>query len=200
MSLLLIAALTAAVAASAGYAAARRRLSEDPYGLDDPPEPELVLNPDPFEGLPLRLGDVVQADREERWLAGVILARDRRDVIAAIFIAPEGTALHAVAAFAPPSKDLYWMTPVTVDIPFEPPATLEIGRVAMQRRSRVPVALEGRGQGVLDLASEGILALYDGGAGNVALVLGTGGRSLAWTGHRLEPGSYDRLGHGGDGH
>lgn len=197
MSLILVATITAAVAASAGYLAARRRRPEpSPRGGSDPPE--APPPPDPFASLPLRLGDVVQSGHEERWLAGAVLARERGEVVAAVFLAPEGATQHAVAAFAPPRHDVYWMDPAEVEAPGEPPATLELRGVAMERRSRVPVALETAGQGAPRLGAEGILATYDGGAGSVALVLGSEGRTLAWAGRRLDPGDYDRLGSGGD--
>ncbi|AKT39282.1 hypothetical protein [Chondromyces crocatus] len=207
MSLLLIGAATVVMAAAAGYVAARRHQSELPppnavARRRDPsdPDPDEDDTPasDPFEALPLRLGDVVQVDREERWLAGAVLARDRREVVAAIFLAPEGAEQHAVAAFAPPRRDIYWLRPAQADAPAEPPATLEIGGTAMQRRSRRPVALQRLGKGTPEVGDEGVLALYDAGPGRVAVVLGTAGRTFAWAGKPVDPGRYDRLGHGGD--
>lgn len=198
MSLILLATITAAVAASAGYLAARRRPpeSEADERESEPPEPEPA--PDPFAALPLRLGDVVQAAREERWLAGAILAREGDEVRVALFIAPEGAAQGVVAAFAPPRQDIYWMEPAAAESPAEPPATLEIGGVPMQRRGRVPVALERFGQGAPSVGAEGLLAMYEGGAGTVAILVRSEGRTHAWSGRRFEAGEYDRLGSGGD--
>lgn len=198
MSLILLATITAAVAASAGYLAARRRPPEpEPDEREsEPPEPEPA--PDPFAALPLRLGDVVQAAREERWLAGAILAREGDEVRVALFIAPEGAAQGVVAAFAPPRQDIYWMEPAAAESPAEPPAALEIGGVPMQRRGRVPVALERLGQGAPSVGAEGLLAMYEGGAGTVAILVRSEGRTHAWWGRRFEAGEYDRLGSGGD--
>src|SRR5690242_9076478 len=97
MSLVVI-AVTAAVAASLGYLATRRRergAAESPpsLGKKKPKAPELP--PDPLAGLGLALGDVVQAEGEERWLAGAILAKESKTA-AAVFIAPEGLAHRAV--------------------------------------------------------------------------------------------------------
>ncbi len=215
MSLILLATITAAVAASAGYLAARRRPPEEAEGREsEAPEPEPA--PDPFAALPFRLGDVVQAAREERWLAGAILAREPREpreprdprdprdprerdeVRVALFIAPEGAAQGVVAAFAPPRQDIYWMEPAAAESPAEPPATLEIGGAPMQRRGRVPVALERLGQGAPRVGAEGLLAMYEGGAGTVAILLSSEGQTYAWSGRRFEAGEYERLGSGGD--
>jgi hypothetical protein len=197
VSLILIATITAAVAASAGYLAARRRTQAAQGERADPPEKREPA-PDPLAALPLRVGDVVQSGREERWLAGAIVARERGEVIAAVFLAPEGAAQGAIAAFAAPREDIFWMAPSEVESPNEPPAALEIGGIPMQRRGRVPVALERLGQGAPRLGEEGMLATYDAGEGSVAVVLRSEGCTYAWSGRRLEAGEYDRLGHGGE--
>ncbi|MCC6553329.1 MAG: hypothetical protein IT372_09960 [Polyangiaceae bacterium] len=205
MSLLVIAAMTAAVAASVGYLASRRRGGEEEAARGGEAarkhEPVKKQEParSPFEGLPLKLGDVVSAGGEERWLAGAIVARERDEVVAVLFLAPEGAALGAVAVFAPPRKDIYWMAPAEVESPAEPPATLEIGGAAMRRRGRLPVALERLGQGAPRVGEEGVVASYEGGPSEVAMVLGSEGKVYAWAGRRIEDGEYERLGEGGDG-
>src|SRR5829696_7263293 len=106
MSFTLIMAVTAAVAATMGFMAARRRGEddEDDEGNEAPPrdgpssaakkaEPKHRAPADPkaaFAGMPLMLGDVVSADHEERWLAGALLAREGGHAVAALFLAPEG--------------------------------------------------------------------------------------------------------------
>ena len=204
MSLILIAAVTAAVAASVGYLASRRKPAEGDDGDDDapPPDPQAERREQEaraFDGLPLKLGDVVSAGPDERWLAGALVARERGQVVTVLFLAPEGAAQGAVAVFAPPRQDIYWLSPAAVESPDEPPATLEIGGVPMRRRGRLPVSLERMGQGAPRVGEAGILATYEGGPTDVAVVVGSEGRAHAWSDRRIEGGDYERLGAGGDG-
>ena len=101
----------------------------------------------PFATLPFTLGDVVSSGPDERWLAGAIVAREGGRVIGALFLAPEGVVHKAVAVFAPPRKDIWWMSPAELTSPDEPPATIEVAGVALQRKGRLPVTLERHGQG-----------------------------------------------------
>ena len=230
MSFTLLLAVTAAVAASMGYLAARKHGDEDdapPDSRDEasakhrkdgdkdrkkekdrdgdpPPRPASKAAkkpagpaPSPFATLPLALGDVVSSAADERWLAGAIVAREGGRVIGALFLAPEGAAQKAVAVFAPPRKDIWWMSPAELTSPDEPPATIELQGVALARKGRLPVALERLGQGAPQVGDEGLWAVYDRGR-DVALVIASGGRAHAWSGIRLEEGEYDRLGGGGD--
>lgn len=211
MSLTLLLAVTAAVAASMGYLAARKHgdgpePADEDEGLVKKPEapaekkkPSAPVKPDPapFATLPLALGDVVSSATEERWLAGAVVAREGSVVLAALFVAPEGVEHKAVAAFAAPRKEVWWMSPADVASPSEPPATIEVGGVAMARKARLPVRLSRHGQGAPDAGSEGVWAVYDRGR-DVAVVIASEGRVYAWAGIRLEEGEYDRLGGGGE--
>jgi hypothetical protein len=215
MSFTLLLAVTAAVAASMGYLAARKHGDEDDALPDlggggdkeqdkekDPadksaPNPAKKPAASPFATLPLALGDVVSSGAEERWLAGAVVATDGGRVIGALFLAPEGKVHKAVAVFAPPRKDIWWMSPAELSSPEEPPATIEIGGVAMTRKGRLPVALERLGQGAPPLGDEGIWAAYERGR-EVAVVVASQGKAHAWSGVRLEEEEYDRLGGGGD--
>jgi hypothetical protein len=212
VSFTLILAVTAAVAAATGYFAARKHGDAgdppDDHGdgeekndlVEKPapkPAPKTKPDPAPFATLPLALGDVVSSGMEERWLAGALLAREEGRVIAALFVAPEGREQKAVAAFAPPRKDVWWMSPTEVATPDEPPATIEIGGVALSRKARLPVQLSRHGQGAPDVAEEGIWAVYDRGR-DVAVVIASRSQVHAWVGQRLEEDEYDRLGGGGE--
>jgi hypothetical protein len=224
VSFTLVLAATAAVAASMGYLAARRHGKspeerEDADRKDDdepdegrkeagkkkeaPPAPaakgarKVKADPAPFATLPLALGDVVSSGADERWLAGAIVAREGDRVIAALFVAPEGKEQKGVAAFAAPRKDLWWMSPTELATPDEPPATIELGGIALARKARLPVRLEKLGQGAPGVAEEGIWAVYERGR-DVALVIASRGQAHAWVGVRLEEDEYDRLGGGGD--
>lgn len=226
MSFTLVLAVTAAVAASMGYLAARkhgdggsRRDERDERDDDETDEkkgdqqkderkkPAEVASPPamkktkpdaaPFATLPLALGDVVSAGMDERWLSGAIVAREEGRVIAALFVAPEGREHKAVAAFAPPRKDIWWLSPAELVTPDEPPATIELAGIPLQRKARLPVRLEKHGQGAPTVAEEGIWAVYDRGR-DVAVVIAWQGQAHAWVGTRLEEDEYDRLGGGGD--
>jgi hypothetical protein len=226
MSFTLLLAVTAAVAASMGYLAARKHGDEDDGPPDDagnqtgndkdkrekkqddrqPDGSRAAAKParkpaapavSPFADLPLSLSDVVSSGSDERWLAGAVVAREGGRVIGALFLAPEGAVHKAVAVFAPPRKDIWWMSPTEVASPSEPPATIEVAGVALSRKGRLPVTLERLGQGAPPLGDEGLWAVYDRGR-DVALVIASGGKAYAWSGLRLEDGEYDRLGGGGD--
>lgn len=240
MSFTLILAVTAAVAGSMGYLAARKKSDEpelepgkrknelrerneddeekDEYGKP-PPEPSkpkekaaAASKPGSkgaakqetaeekakktFAGLPLALGDVVSDGHEERWLAGALVAREQGRVLSALFLAPEGAKLSAVAVFAAPRKDIYWMDPAELDVTEEPPATIELAGIAFRRKARLPVTIERLGQGAPSLGEEAIWGVYDGGPAEVAVVLVSEGRVHAWQGRKLDEDRYDRLGEG----
>jgi hypothetical protein len=226
MSVTLVIAVTAAVAASMGYLAAKRHGGAKPgredtdekddgdetatkKQKDEAPkqkagsrknEPEAgpgKADPATFASLPLALGDVVTSGTEERWLAGAVVARDQGRVIAALFIAPEGAEQKAVAVFAPPRKDAWWMSPTEIASPEEPPATVEFAGVALPRKARLPVKLARHGQGTPILGEEGIWAVYERGR-DVAIVVSSEGRAHAWVGVRLDEEEYDRLGGAGE--
>lgn len=209
MSLTLL-ALTAAVAAGAGYVVARK-YKQDALVPDDGADgtdakgdagkgvaAKKDADAPSTAGLPLELGDVVQAEGEERWLAGALMAREAGRLVSAVFFAPEGGTQHAVAAFAAPRRDIQWLVPAEADCPAEPPATLEVSGTSFTRKSRLPVRLERVGQGVPVVEDVGVLGTYEGGGREVALVVTSGGKTLAWRGRRLDEDEYERLGKGGD--
>ncbi len=190
--------ISAAVAASMGYLANRRRVSK--ADLPGPPQPPAKKNApaalpaaNPLEGFPLELGDVVSSGNEERWLSGAIVAREQ-SVVTVLFFAPEGKEHWVVATYPLPERGILWLRPVEVVSPAEPPAALEIGGITMQRKNRLPVRLERIGQGTPDVGSTGILATYTAGAREVAIVLTSGEQCLAWFGDRIDSSDYERMG------
>lgn len=190
--------VTAVVAASAGYFASRRRGVRNE--LDDSDDTLAKKNvkaappaPKPLDGFGLDLGDVISSGGEERWLSGALVAREQT-VISALFFAPEGREHWVVAAFPLPERDIFWLRPVEVVSPAEPPATLEIDGLTMQRKNRLPVRLERIGQGAPNIGSTGILATYTAGAREVAIVLTSGEQCLGWSGRRIDSSDYDRMG------
>lgn len=208
-------AVTAAIAATMGYMAARRR-GDDERGDDERGDDEGELRaPErrkagargavpagsedlkaPFLGMPVALGDVVSSHVEERWLVGALVLREQGSVVAALLLAPEGGALTAVATFAPPRREIFWMEPVEVASPDEPPATIELGGVTMRRAGRLPVEVERLGQGAPGSFTQALFATYEGHRREVAVVIASQGHVHAWAGRRLDEGEYDRLGEG----
>ncbi len=209
MSFLLVAAMIAA-ASAAGAAFARRgpRAADRKEGSPDPaaakvaaPKPPYAAPPKlderaVFARLPVSLGDVVSFDREERWLAGAIVARDGNEVVGAVFLAPEGVRLEAVAAFPAPRREIFWLSPIEVDSGIEPPTSADFGGVVMQRRSRIPVTLTRMGQGAPHIGETGIWAEYEAAAGARALLLRSAAGVFAWSGAHCDEGEWDRMGRG----
>jgi hypothetical protein len=147
--------------------------------------------------LPVDLGDVVSFDREERWLAGAILARDGGNVVGVLFLAPEGARVEAVAAFPAPRRELYWLSQVDLESGMEPPTSAEFAGVVMQRRARVPVSLARLGQGAPHVGEAGIWAEYEAAAGARAVLIRTARGTFAWSGAHCDEGEWDRMGRGG---
>lgn len=192
-----------AVATAAGYLAARGRnaskktepaLPKTKRPAPGKPKASQPSEPSPFDGLPLGLGDVVSAQGEERWLCGVLLAKEGDKIVGALFLAPEGAQTKAVYVFAPPKRDILWLSPIQVAASGEPPATLEMESALMTRRARFPVAIERMGQGTPSIGSSALWALYEGTTGRAAIVIADGPAVFAYWGERLEPSQYDRMG------
>jgi hypothetical protein len=196
VSLILLAAVAAVAAAAAGVAVERRRASKKGAEEDAAAAAEAPLAPFANDGLPVGLGDVVSSDGQERWLAGALELRDGEHLVAVLFVAPEGSGTEAVCAFAPPRREILWLTPRTVDVAAEPPTAIELGGVVMQRRARVPARVKRHGQGTPDLGDLATFAEYHAGGREVGVVLRAPGIVLAWSGRRLDPDEYDRMGKG----
>ena len=204
---LLAACVVAALAASAGVvvatraAAAGSRRASRPGVEGSGPTELRAVGPveDPFVGLPIALGDVVSVGGEERWLAGGLVLREGGRVVAAVLTAPEGATVQAVAVFAPPERAVWWLVPVDLEAPPDPPATIELRGLALRRRRRLPVEVDRLGQGAPSVAEGALFATYEGGGRDVAVVIVAGGVAHAWVGQRRDEGEYDRLGAGGSG-
>lgn len=200
MSFILFAVATAAAAATASYLALRRgKDAEREEGSEPPPAADGDEEVAPVPGLAFQLRDVVQVQGEERWLAGALVAREGAHVIAVLYFAPEGKRTDAVLAFPEPRRELYWLTPVEGIVHgADPPTTVELEKVIYRRKSRRPVDLEARGQGVPRVGASAILAEYEGGGRSVALVLRAEDGAWTFVGSRHEAGEYDVLGGGGE--
>jgi len=149
-----------------------------------------------LERLAVTLGDVVSFDREERWLAGALVARDGHEVIGALFFAPEGSRHEVVAAFPAPRRELYWLSPVGFEAGHEPPSSVELGGGVLERKTRRPAKLERLGQGAPSTGDEGLWAEYASPGGARAVIVRTSGGTFAYVGRVLQHGEYDRMGRG----
>lgn len=213
MIITLVAAATALVALTTGYVVSRKRGPASPsqparaIGRRAEPSKSRASSPrakpsldaaiPAIVDLPLSLGDVIVSGTEERWLAGGLIAREKGRVISALFLAPEGASTRAVAVFALPRTEIFWLDPADVDVPSEPPATIEIAGAMLTRRGRLPVSIERVGQGAPRVGESVLWASYEGSGREVAIVLGGEGRAHAWTGRRLDADEYERFGSGG---
>jgi hypothetical protein len=199
--LLELVGLSALLAASAGglwWARVRRR---GPEGARDEPgsrAPEGLDAPASARSeLPFRLGEVVAAEDEERWLTGCIACRDGRRLVLALYVADDGGPPRVLGAEPPPS-DLLWLEPrEPLPSDAEPPPTLELGRTTYTRTSRRPVEIEVFGKGSPLESGEGILGLYEGGPLDRAVVLATSRGGHVYAGRALSPARVDRMGQGG---
>lgn len=164
---------------------------------------------DPLARLPLSLNDVVGVEADdptkgggigkahtERWLAGALAMTESGETVGAIFIAPEGAKEEAVVAFAAPRKDIGWVSRVEVEIIGEPPSSLEIGGIVMQRKRRLFVHLERLGRGAPNIGPGAVFAEYQATGRAIAVVLKADTTIVAWTGARFEAGEYERWGRG----
>ena len=68
--------------------------------------------------------------------------------------------------------------------------------MTFRRKGRLPVAMERLGQGAPSVGPEAIWGAYEGGKGEVAVVITSQGSTYAWMGRRLDEEQYDRLGAG----
>lgn len=197
--LLELAGLTALLAASAGglyWSRVRKRPRSSETARPRGPETHDAPASQRSD-LPFRLGEVISAEDEERWLTGCIACREGQRLVLALYVADDGGAPRVLGA-EPPPRDLLWLEPrgeLTLD--GDPPPSLELGRTTYTRTSRRPVEIEVYGKGVALERGGGILGLYEGGPLDRAVVLATGRGGHVYAGRALGPERVDRMGQGG---
>ena len=150
-------------------------------------------------GVEVRVGLLVGPLTEGggRWLEGALVLKEGAEVVGAVFVAPEGIRHEAVVAFAAPRRDIGWLTPVALEVTGEPPTSLELGGIVMQRKRRLFVEIERLGRGAPVVRGGAVFAEYEatGRAMGIVLVLGASAVH-AWHGARYEPAEYDHWGRG----
>lgn len=214
MSFILFAACASALAAGAGFFAARRSQKSGALVADEPqtlPAPvEISADQQALSrALPLGLGDVVSVEEDaagvavairmthsDRWLEGGIAIFDGAEVVGAVFLAPEGDRQEAVVAFAAPRREIGWLSPIAAELGSEAPTSIELGGVVLSRRRRLAVRLERIGRGAPRLGESGTFAEYEASGELMAVVIRGQSSTLAWLGRRYQEGQYDRMGSG----
>lgn len=170
-----------------------------------------ALAPDPFGGLPFKLGDVLlrrglgDEACDEAWLAGALVFSEERPV-AALFIAPEaggdraiwvchgvGEGAHRGSGFA-----VSWLTPLgkggppALALAGEPPHSLEHDGVRFERARRLPLTVTRHGSGAPAVGAQAVVAEYTGG-GDQRLLVVAGETTLAFVGLALRDQDYEVL-------
>ncbi|MFO0548997.1 MAG: hypothetical protein U0271_11460 [Polyangiaceae bacterium] len=210
MSFLVLSAVAAAVAAGAGFAAARLRSPRSSAPPEDSNQADKMISTkaDPTAELVLALDDVVSVEaddpssgagrrvRVDRWLAGAVVAFDGKDLVGALYAAPEGVRTEFVSVLGSPRRDIGWLSRSEVSLGKPPPTTVEIEGRVLTRKRRLMVRFERLGRGAPNIGSEGVWAEYEAEGGIVAVALIGASEQLVACGMRYEAGEYDRIGKG----
>lgn len=190
MSLLVTALLVGGGALAAGVAAraiARRRRSAVPPAQPPPPRTRLA-----DAGFTVEHGDVVSALGKEAWLEHGWLLAEAGQPVAAVLMATDAV----IVALPKPRTRLYWLAPVTLGLPGDPPSTLEHGGVRYERARRVPVEIEPLGGSPDPPWTSALLLEYRGLAGEALWALSHGQSTLAWRGRVVEDSELENWGGG----
>lgn len=158
----------------------------------EPETPELEL-----EGFPCRLGDVVlRSTGDEAWLAGaIVLSESDSPPSLVFFVSPDAGADRVVFARPAPTEELVWLSPVKEELQIgaEPPSAVEHEGMHFERKRRLPLRAKRHGTGAPDVGDSVIFAEYTGLGEERLLVLAGGGKTLAFRGVLLHPGTFDVL-------
>lgn len=149
-----------------------------------------------LERFPCQLGDVVvrTAERDEAWLAGVLVFEEAQ-AVAALFVAPEARADRAVFVREAEAR-LTWLTPLAsgaLELPDDPPSAIEHEGMRFERVLRLPVRVTRLGTGAPTVGPRAVVAEYAGPGGEQLLVVAGSEQTLAWEGVALAQRDYDVL-------
>ena len=140
------------------------------------------------------VGDVIQVEDATRWLGSGLRLREAGSLRCSLWFATEGQAQSAVASFPPPAGHIYWLAAQEPALPAEPPSRIELDGAMLERSECFPAEVEAVAGEPPDLGARVLAAFYQGPAGQAAIVLRGGVRSLVFAGRRIDAGGYDRLG------
>jgi hypothetical protein len=167
---------------------------------DADPEDEAAATPKPpddlFARFPCKLGDVLvrRAERDEAWLAGVLVFAEERPV-AALFVAPEARQDRAILV-REAQPEVTWLLPASGPPGLagrDPPSVLEHEGVRFDRKRRLPVRVERLGTGAPHVGATAVLAEYTGPGAERFLVVAGAESTLSWRGVALGESDYDLL-------
>ncbi len=150
------------------------------------PPPVLPSPPSPLAraGFEIELGDVIEVLGRELWLEEAWLLTEGREPVAALFGAREASLL----VLPPPAGTLYLLDVVEIDLPEEPPSSIESRGVRFERVRRLPVEVAAVGKSAPLPWTDGLLSEYRGLESEALWVLGRGARCRIWQG-RIAQGS-----------
>jgi len=201
-------ALVSAAAALGALVATRRR--GGPAATPEAPPPEAPSAPDP--GGLVRLGEVLAAGGEERWLTGAVRGVEGREEAIAVFLATDAPFGRAVAVHAE-EPDLLWLETAPLPDGVAPrgplPTTLEVDRTIFESASLRPVRFAVEGEFERRIAGDagerfepfdagdGDFGLYRAGVRDVLLIVrGPSGGPWVWRGRTVARSEIERWGKG----
>lgn len=189
MSLLVTALLAAGGALAAGASLRLLKKRSTRHAEAEPPTASAPTLPPGFE---LELGDVIGVRHEEAWLEHAWVLSEAGEPVAAVLFAHH----RVVIALPQPRSTLYWVEPLDLHVPAEPPSSLELDGARYERALRRPVTVQTLRQPPDPPWQEALLAEYRGLAGESLWLLGRSGAFQAWRGQRVSEQDYERWGGG----
>jgi hypothetical protein len=183
MSLILLSVLAAASLASGAFAVRavrRRKLPQTDARSSDAPRAVAV-------------DTIVQRDMDSRWLRSGCAFEVDGSARLSLFFADVG----AVAAFAPPVREIGWLAAIDLDLGASPPSRIEVGRGVLDLDQSFTAVAKHLGTAPIDLGQNGErmrVAVYKGPQGEMLVALfGTAG-ARAFSGDVVEPDAFQILG------
>jgi hypothetical protein len=141
-------------------------------------------------GFRVNLGDVISVRGNELWLEQGWLLRESEESFAQVLFAREAT----LVALPEPHAALFWLEPVTLAWPAEPPPSIDVAGLRHERARRVPVEVEALGETQDPPWTSALVAEYRALDGEVVWALGRAGAFKSWRGRRLDPSEIEHWG------
>lgn len=191
MSMILFACV-AAGAAAVGWVSGRKARERHDLARGGAVSPTA---PNPFADYPCGLKDVLARTKDDEvLLSGGLRLSESGAPVAAIFFGtgPQG-APRQVVAFPGDRTEFFWLSPEQPqDSGAEPPSSIELQGIVLERSRRLPVIVERFGTDVPPVDREAIFAEYRGGSGQVAFLLRGPKATLCGSGEAASVSSVER--------
>ena len=120
---------------------------------------------------PAHCENVIQVGCETRWLTSAVRMAQDGEPLCLLLLGVEADRTLAAAVFAPPRREMLWLSLKPLPLPTAPPSCIETDGQLLKRQALLPVELSTRGDPPIDVTGEGQLALYRSASGEAALVL-----------------------------